>query len=290
MKEGRSDVLADVVPSLRAMVYEAGETWPYAGNEADWEFITAMLAPIPEMAEAAARGENPLVSRRGCFLRAYVSEYDGSVRSYAVYVPDGYDGSRAFPLIIALHGAGGDHWSGLKMVTGSSALIVGAAESNEHFFPRRLPPDFIIACPGGHGYHGPGYKGPAEYDALKVLKEMMSSYNIDADRVYLTGSSKGGHGTWEIGLKYPELFAAIAPVCGATDAIRSLAGGAGCGLRIYVFHGAKDRVIPVDQSRVMVAMLLASGAQVEYVEYPDLGHEASSLAYRDDAVIEVFRK
>ncbi|UCD56719.1 MAG: hypothetical protein JSV16_12945, partial [Candidatus Hydrogenedentota bacterium] len=207
---------------------------------------------------------------------------------YAVYVPEEYDGSRSFPLVLALHGGGGDHWVGMKMVTGCSDLLVGAQESNRHFFPRRLPPDFIIASPFGHGYKGPGYRGRGEYDVMKVLKGMLSHYNIDENRVYLTGSSKGGRGTWEIGLKYPELFAALAPVCGGTGVARKLPDNA-AGMRIFAFHGAKDLFVPVGESRAMVALLTQLGIPVRYFEYEELGHELASLAYKDGAIFDLFR-
>ena len=289
LKAEESELLYDVMPSLRAMIYEAEKAWTVAGNEADWELVTGMLEAVPGPARGALEGKDLLGTLRGCFLRAYVSELDGSIQRYAVSVPEGYDGSRQFPLIIALHGAGGDHWSGMKMVTGYSAFVVGAEESNKHFFPPAPPPDFIIACPNGHGYRGPGYRERGEYDVMKVLKEMFSSYNIDADRVYLTGASKGGRGAWEIGMKHPELFAAIAPVAGAPDRAEKMIGSSG-DMSFFVFHGRKDKVMPVEFTRRMVVLLTEAGAPIEYEEYEDWGHETSVLAYRDESIIKLFRK
>jgi len=289
LKAKESDLLYEVIPSLRAMVFEAEKTWSRAGNQADWEHITALLEPVPRIAAAAVNGEDLLGSSRGCFLRAYLSEVDDSVQPYAVYVPEGYDGSRLYPLVVALHGAGGDHWDGMKMVTGCTDFLVGAAESNKHFFPRSLPPDFIIACPNGHGYIGPGYRGPGEYDVIRVAKEMRARYNIDPNRVYLTGASKGGRGVWEIGLKHPELFAAIAPVCGGTDFARTLARNAR-GLDVFVFHGSRDAIISVDESRVMVDLLRRMDIPVNYTEYEELGHDASWMTYKDGAIFDLFRR
>jgi predicted esterase len=286
-----SDLLLTVMPTLRAMIYEAESVWSAAGNEADWEHITALLAPIADLAAAAKRGNNPLASQRGFQLRAYISGIDSSIQRYAVYVPDAYDGSRPFPLVIALHGAGGDHWAGMKMVLGSSALVIGAQEANTRFFPRNPPADFIVACPNGHGYRGPGYRKSGEYDVLKVIRDMISNYNIDTDRVYLTGSSKGGRGAWEIGLKYPEMFAAIAPVCGGTDVARTLVKNA-ARVRIYAFHGSRDRFVSVNESRAMSLAVYATGLPVEY-EYKELeefGHEAGMLVYQGGMIFEVFRK
>jgi len=289
LKAEQSALLYEVMPSLRAMIYEAERVWPVAGNLSDWEHITGMLGPVPELARSALGGKDLLGTLRGCFLRAYVSELDESVQRYALAVPEAYDGSRPFPLIIALHGGGGDHWSGMKMIAGYSAFVIGAEESNDHFFPRTLPPDFIIACPNGHGYKGPGYRDKGEYDVMKVFKEMFSNYNIDSDRVYLAGSSKGGTGTWEIGMKYSEMFAAISPVCGRPSFAEKHVGSSG-DMKFFVFHGRTDKFMPVELSRKMVVMLTEAGADVEYVEYEDWGHEASALAYGDGRIIRLFRE
>ena len=289
LKDEEGDPLFDTLPSLRAMIYEAEKTWAVAGNDSDWELITALLEQARIVAAGTLEGEDILGTLRGCSLRAYISDLDGSVQPYAIAVPEAYDGSQPFPLIIALHGAGGDHWAGMKMVAGYSAFVVGAKESNRHFFPRNLPQDFIIACPNGHGYRGPGYREKGEYDVMKVLKEMFSNYNIDSDRVYLTGSSKGGSGTWRLGMKYHEMFAAIAPVAGAPHEAEQLVGSTR-NLKFHVYHGRNDDIMPVENSRRMVVKLTEAGAWVEYEEFENWGHEASMLAYRDGAIIDRFRE
>jgi poly(3-hydroxybutyrate) depolymerase len=284
-------LLFELMPTLRAKVFEAEETWAIAGNEADWEHIKALLEPLPELASAAAEGIDRTSSLRGCLLRAYLSELDGTIQRYAMHVPEEYDGSRPFPLVIALHSSGGDHWSGLKLVTGYSNILRRADEANRHFFPKKLPSDFIVVSPNGYGFEGPGYRGPAEYDVMKVLEEVESHYKIDKNRIYLTGASKGGQGTWEIGLKHPELFAAIAPVCGATGGVRLMASQIGR-VRIFVFHGAKDRITSVNESRIMIAAArrLGNAPQYRYFEYPEWGHFATFRVYENGAIFDLFRR
>ncbi|MBI4832723.1 MAG: prolyl oligopeptidase family serine peptidase [Candidatus Lindowbacteria bacterium] len=266
--------LAESMPTLRAMLFEAEETWAVAGNEADWEHVRALLEPLPDLAVGATKGTDVTSSLRGCFLRGYLSDLDGSIQRYAMYVPKDYDGSRPLPLVIALHPSGVNHW-----------------EANRHFFPEKLPSDFIIAAPNGYGFEGPGYRGPAEYDVMKVLQEVQRQYKIDENRIYLTGASKGGQGTWEIGLKHPELFAAIAPVCGATGGVRLLAGEMGR-VPMFIFHGVEDKITSVNESRTMIAAANRLGIPVNYryFEYPHLGHFASWRVYENGAIFNLFRE
>ncbi|GAB4343301.1 MAG: hypothetical protein Kow0099_21580 [Candidatus Abyssubacteria bacterium] len=283
-------VLRDVMPTLGVMLREAETKWAVAGNPADWEHITALLTPLEALATAAMEGRDLTVTLRGCMLRGYISEVDASLQPYALYVPVEYDGTRPFPLVIALHPAGVDHWSGLRLVTGHSNLVVGPEKANRQFFPRDLPPDFIIACPNGHGFEGPGYRGPAEYDVLRVIEEVRKHYHIKTDSVFLTGASKGGQGTWEIGLKHPHLFSAIAPVCGATGLARQFAEGA-LHVKVYAYHGVKDRITSVNESRAMAAAVYQLGVPVNYVytENSEWNHFGSWRVYDNGAIFDVFR-
>lgn len=291
LRDEKSDLFIKVMPTLRAMVHEAEMTWKLAGNESDWEHITALLKPVPEIAQGAIEGRDLTTALRGFHLRAYLSALDRSVQRYAVYVPAQYDGSRPFPLVVALHGAGGDHWSGMRTVTGFSEQLIGPEVANRRFHPQSGPPDFIIASPGGHGYDGPGYRGAGEYDVRKVILEMKTNYNVDPDRVYLTGASKGGRGVWELGLTSPDMFAAIAPVAGGTGLARNLVGNAPK-VRIYAFHGAKDKIISVNESRAIAALVYQAGqrAEFEYTEYAEWGHDACYRVYEGGAIFDLFRR
>ena len=93
---------------------------------------------------------------------------------------------------------------------------------------------------------------------------------LDPDRVYLTGQSLGGHGTWDIISKRPDLFAAAVPLCGNGNPSRVAAARR---LPIWAFHGAQNPLVPVTGSRDLVAALRAVGSPVKYTEYPDVGHD-----------------
>lgn len=131
-------------------------------------------------------------------------------------------------------------------------------------------------CPPGEGW---------QTAALTVfVKEMERKYPIDPDRVYLTGLSMGGAGTWKMILKQPDLFAAAVPICGDGDTNSLPYLGAAQldkirKLPIWAFHGEKDEAVPVKKSEEMTAALKALGANVQLTIYPDAPHDSWTRTY-----------
>jgi predicted peptidase len=114
---------------------------------------------------------------------------------------------------------------------------------------------------------------------MELLEEAMTKYRIDAERLYVTGYSMGGYGTWSLAAEHPELFAALAPICGGWDAKEAE--------RIkhipqWVFHGDDDTVVPIEESRKMVEALKKLDAPVRFTVYPGVGHNAWTPAYDDE--------
>jgi len=110
---------------------------------------------------------------------------------------------------------------------------------------------------------------------VKFIERLLVEYNVDEDRVYLTGLSMGGYGTWFTSMARPDLFAAIAPVCGG-----GMAWNAGVlNMPVWVFHGAEDNVVSPVQSDEMVNALKASGADVTYTKLEGVGHNVWEHAY-----------
>lgn len=180
---------------------------------------------------------------------------------YLLFLPEGYEqGDKKWPLILFLHGAGesGDNLSKVK-IHGPPKIVEKKAD-----FP------FIEVSPQspGRGWN---------VDALKgLLDEVMHDYRVDRDRVYLTGLSMGGFGTWSLAAAHPEYFAAIAPICvggNPSDAAKLKS------LPIWVFHGAKDEVVPLDRSQQMVDALKEAGADVKFTVYPDAHHDSWTETY-----------
>ena len=111
----------------------------------------------------------------------------------------------------------------------------------------------------------------------------MQDEPVDPDRVFLTGLSMGGYGTWDLAARMPDRFAAILPICGGGDIATATRIAR---LPIWCFHGDADDAVPVERSRQMIAAVKAAGGKPRYSELPGVGHDSWTPAYRDPAVLE----
>ncbi len=236
------------------------------------------LDRIEAALSAIAKGQDPFSNERGEVERAYQAS-DGKLVPYRVYIPKNYDGAMK-PLVVMLHGLLGDegyYFSGLF----DPAVIKGEAE-------RR---GWILAGVNGRGRFS-GYVGPAVDDSFEVVKCVARDYRIDASRIYLTGHSMGGSGTWLIASTKPELFAAIAPVSGGAPTKGEALDGLlerMKSLPAMVVHGARDGIAPPQLSRDMVAAAKKAGLKVNYLEVPDADH-MSILPATFPAILDFFEK
>ncbi len=180
---------------------------------------------------------------------------------YLLFLPEGYEKSeKDYPLILFLHGAG-ESGTGLARVKKHGMAKVVETKKD-------LP--FIVVSPQspGRGWN------PETLNAL--LDRIILDYRVDRDRVYLTGLSMGGYGTWTLAAQHPERFAAIAPICGGgnpKDASKLK------DLPIWVFHGAKDPTVPIARSQEMVDALKAVGSSVKFTVYPNAVHDSWTETY-----------
>lgn len=192
---------------------------------------------------------------------------DGDSR-YVVFVPHSYTGEKALPLILFLHGAGerGDD--------GQAPVMQGIAnggikfKNNEKTFP------FLVVFPQcklkGNWKAG----GPDADRALAILEDVQKAYKIDDKRLYLTGLSLGGSGTWTLAAAHPTKWAAIAPICGAGDPDMAVKIK---DLPCWNFCGDQDGGI--EKNRAMIKALKAAGGNPRYSEYPYVGHNSWDSAY-----------
>lgn len=194
---------------------------------------------------------------------------------YLLYLPANYDpaSETRYPLILFLHGSG-ERGSDLNLVR--KIGLTKKLEKGADF------PFIVLApqCPAGSTW-------VFELDALNVLlNQIVWFYKVDPKRLYLTGLSLGGNGTWYMAARYAERFAAIAPVCG-----RGIGRSVMPPLQhtpIWAFHGALDDVVPVTESEQMVKDLQEIGADVRLTIYPDANHDSWTRAYDEAELYEWF--
>ncbi len=189
-----------------------------------------------------------------------------------LYLPQGFDSTpgRKWPLIIFLHGSGerGDDIEKVKL-HGPPKIVASRTD-----FP------FIVASP--QAPHNTRWTPTA---VNQVLDELLERLPVDVDRVYLTGLSLGGHGTWATAADRPDRFAAIAPVCGAGDVKTA------CQLKhtpIWAFHGEKDSVVSIQGDQAMVDAVKACGGDVQFTVYPGVDHDSWTQTYDNPKLYEWF--
>ena len=210
---------------------------------------------------------------------------------YQVYVPADYASKPNWPAILFLHGAGERGTDGLIQ---TNVGLGAAIRQNASRYPAivvfpQLPPDSQ-------------WVGTPADMAVAALQQTMREFHVDASRVYLTGLSMGGHGTWYVAYRHPELFAAIVPICGwvreswqfrgsmpvvpgdSAQVMTLLAQKLGK-VPIWIFHGEVDQVVNVNGSREPAAALKAAGANVQYTELLGLNHNSWDAAYGSDEFV-----
>jgi predicted peptidase len=225
--------------------------------------LTALLIP-PCIAFAA---DTP---RDTGFING-TAELNGRKMLYVVYVPRNYSPDKQWPVVLFLHGAGEVGSDGLRQVT------VGIGPQL-FLNPQRFP--CLVVMPQASGQ---SWSGTLNDLARRALDDVVARYNGDPNRLYLTGLSLGGTGTWTMASQHPERFAAIIPICGCGS---PASASRLTSLPIWVFHGGADPVVPVQCSRQMVAALKAAGnPNVQYTEYAGVGHNAWDQTYSNPQVI-----
>ena len=193
---------------------------------------------------------------------------------YLLYLPSAYDSSEEnWPLLLFLHGAG-ERGDDLELVTahGPPKMIAQGRD-----FP------FVVIspqCPEDMWW---------SIDALHaLLDEVVETHRIDESRIYVTGLSMGGYGSWGLAYTYPERFAAVVPICGGGDPVQASNMKE---LPTWVFHGAKDTAVPLQRSQEMVDALEEAGGNVRFTVYPEAGHVGAwENAYGDPDLWEWLAK
>lgn len=190
---------------------------------------------------------------------------------YLLFLPDGYrEEQRRWPMIVFLHGAG-ERGNDLKKVKihGPPKIV-----ENQRDFP------FIVVSPQCHAD-----EWWSNDVLIALLDEVTAKYAVDNGRVYLTGLSMGGFGTWNLACAYPDRFAAIAPICGGGNP------GEACNLKkvpVWAFHGARDKVVSLKESKKMVNAVKSCGGDARLTVYPNSSHDCWTETYENNELYEWF--
>lgn len=194
---------------------------------------------------------------------------------YLLFLPEGYgEKKRRWPMILFLHGAG-ERGNDLRKVKkhGPPKIV----EKKKDF------PFIVVSpqCPQDDWW-------PEKVEVLiNLLDDIAARYKVDTERIYLTGLSMGGYGTWALASAYPDRFAAIAPICGGGKRImaRRLKD-----VPVWAFHGAKDKVVPLKESEEMVNAIKARRGNARLTVYPDAGHDSWTETYNNKELYDWFLK
>lgn len=217
-------------------------------------------------------------------IRFTGGDYRDEQFHYRLLKPSTVSEGTKYPLVIFLHGAGE------RGTDNALQLLYFPTQMAQPHLRERFP-CYLLApqCRPDQKWVDVDWSSPTDpvmpqnpsaqlQAVMQMIEETLKSEPIDADRVYLTGLSMGGFGTFDLAIRKPEWFAAVAPICGAADPKRVAAIPH---LPVWITHGADDRVVPVDRSRSAVEALRAAGGNPVYVELPGIGHNSWTPAYED---------
>lgn len=222
--------------------------------------------------------------------RTYDFKEAGKDMEYALFVPSSYDKAKKWPLVVALHGLGSNPQQIIR--------YPGLAEQAEKH-------GYFVVAPMGYnsrGWYGSlGKRGArlrrgdpenlgelSEKDVMNVLAIIRDEFPIDANRIYLMGHSMGGGGTWHLAIKYPKIWAGLAPIAPAiyrsADSLKAIKH-----IPVIVVQGEKDWLVPASRTRKWVAKMKELGMEHTYIEVPDGDHIRPAFQ-KQPQIFEFFNK
>lgn len=280
--------LENIPPGTHVLRYVAREIEnPQNSTDLTWVFTVddqivsspPTASPVPSPS-AEPGSYPPLTSAVNVGLYPYRSE--GADLNFMLYVPRRYAESPppAMPLILYLHGSGlrGDDLDKLRI--GELTAIL----QYEADFP------FLVVAPqlSSDDENRSWSRNDMPGRLFRLLDEVRELYSVDPKRIYLTGSSLGGGGAWEIGLAYPDYFAALVPVMGFYGFPFEVPENI-CDLKdvpVWAFHGENDLTVPLEAEQGLVEALRACGGNVQFTVYPGAGHDVDARVYKTPELFE----
>ncbi|NJO88627.1 MAG: prolyl oligopeptidase family serine peptidase [Chloroflexia bacterium] len=195
---------------------------------------------------------------------------------------------KKFPLVLFLHGAGERGTDNEKQIGHIKKLFIDSANREKYQV-------FVVApqCPEGKKWVEVDWSAKSHIiptepswamsNAISLIEDIIENYPVDTTRIYVTGLSMGGYGTWDVISRYPEKFAAAIAICGGGDEkmakkIKNIP--------IWAFHGSNDKVVPVSRSRNMINAIKMAGGNPKYTEYKGVGHGSWINAYNEKLLLD----
>jgi len=204
---------------------------------------------------------------------------DSGEHKYVVFVPAAYRADTPSPAIVFLHGAGErGNENRMPLTVGLAPFVQARAQT----FP------FIVIFPQCETTDGRILESWQSNSAdgrrvLAILEAAEKDYRIDERRVVLTGWSMGGYGAWSLAAAEPSRWSAVVPLAGGGDVSRAASLK---NVNLWCFHGGKDVLVSVEESRRMVEAVKSAGGNPHYTELPEMGHDISEAVYGNDALVE----
>jgi len=227
-------------------------------------FDVVLILAVAVSLSSTARADKKAGIQQNGSLDAQINVH----MDYLIYLPHDYDEQETWPLLLFLHG-GGERGDDLELVKmhGPPKLIA----AGKHF-------PFIVVSP-----QCPKERSWEPLELMVLVDAIVKKYRVDADRIWVTGLSMGGFGSWRLAAYAPQQFAAIVPICGGGETYWAKRFPH---LPVWAFHGAKDVGIPVERSQAMVDALRERGGNPKLTIYPEAGHNAWAETYDNPQLYE----
>jgi len=201
---------------------------------------------------------------------------------YRLFIPENYDKSKKYPLIIWLHGAGGAGDDNLKQI--SEDQVAGTRIWTKPELQSKHPAFVLVPqSAGGWASVSTLQLSDEERLVLEIINSLKSEFSLDNKRIYVTGQSNGGYGVWDMISKRPDLFAAAIPLCGGGN---TLLASTLVSTPIWAFHGDQDSVIPVSETRNMIAAIRKLGGAPRYTEYKGVDHDIWLRTFKEPGLAD----
>ncbi len=306
IRRGRAGALSfGTIATLRSYVFDLQRY-----EKRDLDYFERMSELVEGILQNAEKGEDLVAEKRGFFWRGYRSRYSDRPQMYSIYVPPEYDPDKPMPLVVSLHGGSSNHNVWLAMNLGNKIAVEDYWKNFRTRYTSRVhPQDAIVVAPDGLGQIRWRWMG--EQDIFDVIDDVRRNYTINSDKIFLTGLSNGGIGSYIAGLKHAWRFAAVFPLSGVTDwprhnvsdillrpsekivldnesAITYAENAFNTHLRFY--HGARDSGFRVDQARRLAAKLKRLAVPFRYHEFAGMGHDLSHVMWRKLLIMEFVKR